>query len=554
VLRDSDGRSLDGKSVIFVISGGALPLVRSVTTDYQGKAQLGAVPLPVGAYTVDAYFSGTIPIGGGKTLTLSDDYYSSSRLLGASLTITAGGDTTPPTITASATTAGGAAYSSGTWTNQTVTVHFDCSDAGSGIALCPVDQNFASDGSFSASGTARDNAGNQATATFGPIQIDKTAPDTSIVSGPSNPSTSTTATFTFGGSDSLTAAASLTFECSLDGAAYTTCSSPKPYTGLTSGAHTFGVRAVDAAGNRDQTPATANWAIQIAAAAPTIVVSGVGQCLADFRGLATLLLSDADTPAGNLTLSASSANTTLVPKTNISFGGSGATRTITIATVSGRSGTAAVTVTVGDGGRTASVVITVLAGTGNNDTLIGTSGPDMIFAGNAQDTLSGGAGADLLCGGAGDDTLDGGDGNNVLNGGAGNDRLTGGLDNDALLGGAGDDQLTGGSGDDALDGAAGNDTLDGGDGNDALLGLAGNDTLLGGAGNDALTGGDGNDTLRGGAGNDALLGGTGNDMLYGEAGNDVLTGGSGADFFSGGADSDTNVDFNASQGDSRDNT
>jgi hypothetical protein len=57
-----------------------------------------------------------------------------------------------------------------------VTVHFTCSDADSGIASCPADQTFSTDGTFTASGTATDNAGNSASVSFGPIQIDKTAP------------------------------------------------------------------------------------------------------------------------------------------------------------------------------------------------------------------------------------------------------------------------------------------------------------------------------------------------------------------------------------------
>jgi Ca2+-binding RTX toxin-like protein len=51
------------------------------------------------------------------------------------------------------------------------------------------------------------------------------------------------------------------FQCSRDGAPFTTCTSPKRYTGLAAGGHTFSVRARDAAGNTDPTPATRKWTI-----------------------------------------------------------------------------------------------------------------------------------------------------------------------------------------------------------------------------------------------------------------------------------------------------
>jgi len=65
-------------------------------------------------------------------------------------------------------------------------------------------------------------------------------------------------------------------------------------------------------------------------------------------------IGDAETPAANLTLSASSSSTTLVPTANIVFGGSGANRTVTVTPASGPTGTATITVTVSDGTNTAS--------------------------------------------------------------------------------------------------------------------------------------------------------------------------------------------------------
>jgi len=46
-----------------------------------------------------------------------------------------------------------------------------------------------------------------------------------------------------------------TFECSLDGKKFSGCSSPKKLKGLKKGKHTFRVRATDAGGNVDLTPA-----------------------------------------------------------------------------------------------------------------------------------------------------------------------------------------------------------------------------------------------------------------------------------------------------------
>jgi large repetitive protein len=87
--------------------------------------------------------------------------------------------------------------------------------------------------------------------------VDTTPPDTSIDSGPADPTTDTSATFEFSSND-----ASAAFECSVDGAAFTACSDPETYTGLALGSHTFEVRAADAAGNSDASPATHAWIVE----------------------------------------------------------------------------------------------------------------------------------------------------------------------------------------------------------------------------------------------------------------------------------------------------
>jgi alpha-tubulin suppressor-like RCC1 family protein len=116
----------------------------------------------------------------------------------------------------------------------------------------------------------RDVAGNAGTAVTtttdsSEVTIDLTAPDTAINGQPASLSASASATFTFGSAD-----ASASFEASLDGVAYAAATSPVSFTGLADGSHTFTVRAVDAAGNVDVTPATYAWTVDTIAPETTI--------------------------------------------------------------------------------------------------------------------------------------------------------------------------------------------------------------------------------------------------------------------------------------------
>ena len=87
--------------------------------------------------------------------------------------------------------------------------------------------------------------------------IDTLAPDTTINSGPANPTTSTSATFTFSSANSP----GDTYECRLDSAGFAPCTSPVTYAGLAVGPHSFQVRGKDAAGNMETSPASFDWNI-----------------------------------------------------------------------------------------------------------------------------------------------------------------------------------------------------------------------------------------------------------------------------------------------------
>jgi Ca2+-binding RTX toxin-like protein len=151
-----------------------------------------------------------------------------------------------------------------------------------------------------------------------------------------------------------------------------------------------------------------------------------------------------------------------------------------------------------------------------SNSILGTSGPDVLSGTSSDDALRGGIGNDALRGAEGNDALYGDEGADTLWGQDGDDVVVGGVGSDQAYGGNGADRLEGGDGDDLVFGEAGDDTLFGGAGNDQLGGGAGDDVLRGGEGADVLTGGPGADLLDGGPGSDSMQGHQGNDVyLFG---------------------------------------
>ena len=76
-------------------------------------------------------------------------------------------------------------------------------------------------------------------------------------------------------------------------------------------------------------------------------------------GAVAFTVGDAETSAGNLILSASSSNAGLIPANNIVLGGSGGSRTISLAPAANQNGSANITVTVSDGLASTSRTFTV---------------------------------------------------------------------------------------------------------------------------------------------------------------------------------------------------
>jgi PKD domain/Bacterial TSP3 repeat/Right handed beta helix region len=178
-------------------------------------------------------------------------------------------DTVPPNTTIGS-------GPSGTTTVTTASFSFSSSEPGSSFqcqldgsqwtaCTSPAAYSSLGAGGHSFSVRATDSAGNidptPATRSWSveitsPPPPDTTAPETTISAGPSGSTTETSASLSFSSSESGSS-----FACKLDGGSYSSCTSPKSYSGLSLGAHTFSVIATDAAGNADASPATRSWTI-----------------------------------------------------------------------------------------------------------------------------------------------------------------------------------------------------------------------------------------------------------------------------------------------------
>jgi len=103
---------------------------------------------------------------------------------------------------------------------------------------------------------AKDAAGNLSGNVTFSWTVDTTPPPAPVItSTPKNPTTQTSARFSFGDTQK-----GVTFLCQLDGTAFSTCYSPTTYSGLNQGSHTFSVEAQDAAGNQSSAT-TFTWTI-----------------------------------------------------------------------------------------------------------------------------------------------------------------------------------------------------------------------------------------------------------------------------------------------------
>jgi hypothetical protein len=134
---------------------------------------------------------------------------------------------------------------------------FHCQLDGGSILPCSSPASFQglADGAHTFAVRPTDAFGNTGGTTSYAWRIDATVPETRLTSAPRLRTTTVSATFRFAASEAAA------FQCKLDAGAFAACISPKTYARIRRSAHTFQVRAVDAAGNVDPTPAVVRWTI-----------------------------------------------------------------------------------------------------------------------------------------------------------------------------------------------------------------------------------------------------------------------------------------------------
>ena len=202
----------------------------------------------------------------------SDNAGNSSSAQNYSWTI----DTTPPTssITSNPTSLNNSQSASFSFTGSDsgggAVASYECQLDGSAFAACVTPKSYSSlvSGSHTFAVRAIDTAGNIGTSSSYSWTIDLTTPLASINSGPNSITNSTSASFTFSANPPPSGSI-VGYECRLDGAVWSSCSSPKTYSGLVQGSHTFDVRSIDNNSNYS-TPTSYAWTIDTTAPVVTV--------------------------------------------------------------------------------------------------------------------------------------------------------------------------------------------------------------------------------------------------------------------------------------------
>ncbi len=245
--------------------------LRAKATDRAGNNATSAVVANVLADNLAPTVSFTTPTAGQYMNAASAD----PRPLNAAASDAGSGVASVEFFSCTDTSAGCA---SGTWTSLGAP---DATDPYDGSWPLPTDGNRA------LKALATDDVGRTATAVID-VTVDRTFPDTTVLTKPGDPSNVASPSFTFDSTEPGS-----TFECRLDGGTWTACTSPSTIGPLADGPHTFDVRATDPAGNTDATEASWTWLVDLTP--PNASLSDPGR---NVRG-PVALASTQDDPGAN---------------------------------------------------------------------------------------------------------------------------------------------------------------------------------------------------------------------------------------------------------------
>ena len=259
IKRASDGKWWNGTS--FAASSSTLLMTASGTTLW--NLRLPASALSTGVYAVTL----KIVDKGGKNLNLTFN-----------LTLTRATPPAAPTLTSrpnDPTNSRTASFGFSSAAGETRLCRLD----GGSWATCSSGVTYGgplSEAMHSFTVKARDTSGRESSETSFSWRVDITKPPVPVIdSGPTGAIRATSASFSFSDAE-----AGVTLLCQQGGSSWSTCTSPKSYSGLSATAQTFSVKARDAAGN-ESAAATRSWTVE---ASPRARILAVRASLAGKRG------------------------------------------------------------------------------------------------------------------------------------------------------------------------------------------------------------------------------------------------------------------------------
>ncbi len=218
------------------------------------------------------------------------------------------------------------------------------------------------------------------------MHLESVPPETTITSGPAGPTNDPTPSFSFSSSEGGSS-----FECKIDSGSYGACSSPNTTAQLADGSHTFYVRALDAVGNVDPTPASRAFTVRTA----EVKVSG-----------STLVVTAALGAKDNLAIRRPSASTLRVTDfPSGAYTGSGV-----------HTGAGCTRVGSNAAECSASGITLIQVSSADQDDQVTNFAPlkSLLNGGGANDLLTGGPASDTLIGSTGADEFKGMNGNDEL--------------------------------------------------------------------------------------------------------------------------------------------